>query len=51
MTRVPAPSQNSASCDDDIDVAISQLIRLIAKQAARENGSDAPNKEERQSDA
>ncbi|MEI4263615.1 hypothetical protein [Roseovarius sp. D0-M9] len=43
MTRVAAPSHLPEPADAQIDAAVSRLVDLFARQAARELAADAPD--------
>ncbi len=46
MTRVPAHTSTPDKAAQHVEIAIEQLIDLIALQVAREMGADVPDREE-----
>lgn len=50
MTRVPAHTPAPDKAAQHVEIAIEQLIDLIAQQVARELDGDAPDREESYND-
>lgn len=50
MTRVPAHPPAPDQVAKQIEIAVQQLIDLLARQVARETNEDAPDREETRDD-